>query len=248
MDRDPTHKQINEFRKSGYSVLNGAISPEDIADFRGRVHTYVSQMPNTRKAPHSRHLAGFHRFPAIKEIHDELAANDIVQSFMQKLYKGDHFATIGLSDITVNRSQQWHTDLLRGAYRKSLDDVDIWSIDAKPCVKVLVYLQSRKSLRIIPGSHMAESPLDDSKLEKEPYLKSAIQLDVSAGDLVLLDIRCVHRGSTDSEMADISLADNPKILISTVFGIKGDDFAEAMKLGNQLRMRDWDQRHLAGRI
>ena len=114
----------------------------------------------------------------------------------------------------------------------------------KSCIKVLAYLQSGKSLRIVPGSHLSPTPLDDALLNPHANLASIVQLELNAGDAVLMDIRALHRGSTDAEMNDPQLANNPKILLSTVFGATDSTFAHAMQAGNDYRMKQWDLKYL----
>jgi hypothetical protein len=59
-----------------------------------------------------------------------------------------------------------------------------------------------------------------------------------------MDIRALHRGSTDEEMRGLELADTPKILFSTVFGPIASAFTQAMQVGNAHRMAEWDRRFL----
>jgi hypothetical protein len=55
-----------------------------------------------------------------------------------------------------------------------------------------------------------------------------------------MDIRTIHRGSTEAEMATKGLGADAKILISTVFGDRSSKLAQAMQKGNAERMIDWD--------
>ena len=57
------------------------------------------------------------------------------------VYGPEEPVTIGLSDITVNRSQPWHTDLLRGAYARFLTPDMCWGDASRPCIKALLYLR-----------------------------------------------------------------------------------------------------------
>ena len=64
-----------------------------------------------------------------------------------------------------------------------------------------------------------------------------------AGDVILMDIRTIHRGATEAEMAAKDLGADAKILISTVFGDRYARLAQAMQRGNAERTVDWDVRH-----
>jgi hypothetical protein len=235
---------VADLRDQGFAILPGVFTTAEIEDFRETVTRHLGLMARTRSIAHAYHLAGFHRVETLVPLHAAIATNEPVQNFLCRYYDGQSFETIGLTDITVNRSQHWHTDLLRGAYSGFLADGSPWHETGHSCLKVLVYLQPGKSLRIAPGSHVAPSPLDDDQLEILAQASNPIQLHVEAGDVVIMDIRSLHRGSTDAEMSDPGLAHDPKILVSTVFGLSGSRFANAMKQGNALRLADWDRRHL----
>lgn len=203
-------------------------------------------MGQTRDVAHSYHLAGFHRFPSLSAIHARISSEEAINHFLSAYYSGRPYYTIGLSDITVNRSQQWHTDLLRGQYSRFLDKGIAWEKSGGSCIKALLYLQDGASLGIVPGSHLIPSPLDDTQLDGLARSQDLVWLSVRAGDVVMMDIRMLHRGSTDEDMQNPELAQTPKILVSTVFGLIGSAFTEAMQIGNAHRMVDWDRRFLPG--
>lgn len=244
---DAPAQLISEFCDNGYTVLPAAVPEAVVNDARRTVQNNLDRMGQTRAAAHSYHLAGFDRFTVFGDLHASLSRNERVGDFLTSLYGSAGFREIGLTDITVNRSQQWHSDLLRGPYSGFLADVNPWAKGTVPCVKALLYLQSGKSLRIIPGCHLSETPLDDAEIKKKVEGNDVTQLSLSAGDVVMMDIRSVHRGSTDEEMSRASLAIDPKILVSCVFGANGSRFADAMEKGNQVRMSDWDKRYLTRR-
>ena len=205
----------------------------------------IGMMGQTRSVAHSYHLAGFHRFPALSALHSDIVADGMINDFLASYYGGRPYCAIGLSDITVNRSQQWHTDLLRGEYSKFLAGSVPWIEQNTSCVKALVYLQDGASLSVIPGSHLTPSPLDDALLERAAQARTAVKVGVRSGDVVMMDIRILHRGATDEDMSRPELAENPKVLFSTVFGAIDSAFAQAMRTGNALRMADWDRRFLS---
>ena len=236
--------EASQLETQGFCILPQVFGAADIARFRAAVMREAETMGQTRNVAHARHLAGFHRFPKFAGLHAELVAEPGVNALLDRYYGGDSFYAIGLTDITINRSQHWHTDLLRGTYSHFLQDDLPWQAGERGCIKALVYLQSGKSLRIVPGSHLSPTPLDDVALERMAEQGSYAVLDVAAGEVVMIDIRSLHRGSTDAEMAAPALAHNPKILISTVFGAIHSRFAQAMQIGNAHRMQDWDARNL----
>ena len=231
-------------RSNGYCVMPSALDNSDVVRFRTIILNNLNIMGQTRNISHSFHLAGFHRFQELSGIHQEVISNNIVSSFLADYYNQDTAYAIGLTDITINRSQHWHTDLLRGEYSSYLANGLPWQNQNQSCIKILIYLQAGKSLRIVPKSHLLPTPLDDTQLASQATSSSHIQLGLNAGDIVLMDIRALHRGSNEDEMSDPKLAQNPKILVSTVFGATNSIFAKAMQIGNNNRMKQWDKKYL----
>ncbi|MBE1206654.1 phytanoyl-CoA dioxygenase family protein [Aminobacter carboxidus] len=229
----------------GFCVLPSVFDNAEIEAFRSACVNNLGCMGQTRDVTHSYHLAGFHRFPSLAKIHARIVTDDTINRFLAAYYGSSPYFALGLSDITVNRSQHWHTDLLRGRYSEFLKDCDPWA-EAMGSLKALVYLQGGASLRILPRSHLSPTPLDDSLLHTlAETAPGVVRVEVKAGDVVMMDIRALHRGSTDADMRNPALAQMPKILVSTVFGPVNSDLARAMQVGNAHRMADWDRRFLA---
>lgn len=231
----------------GYVVLRGAVDAEAVAGMRAVVGENLHRMGNTRPNPASRHIAGFHRVPALEPLHHAITSNPVLNEALAEVYAPGDFITIGLSDITVNRSQPWHTDLLRGKYASFLTPEMCWGDTGPGCLKALLYLQDGKSLKIRPGSHRRRLSLADDRDTVPSDARDVVPVEVKVGDIVLMDIRLVHRGSTEEEMLGTDLVEAPKILISTVYGAQGAALTQAMQVGNMHRMIDWEAAHLTGR-
>ena len=238
----------DKLQSHGFAVLPFAVDAPTVAEMRDLVCANLGRMANTRPNPASRHIAGFHRLPVLEPLHSKLTENPALNCALSEFYANRDYVTIGLSDITVNRSQPWHTDLLRGAYARYLTPEMCWGHGAVGCLKALLYLQDGKSLRVIPGSHLQPVSLADDSGVVPTDPKEVTEVAVQVGDIVLMDIRLVHRGSTEAEMAQADLVDAPKILLSTVFGEKDAPLTLAMEYGNAQRMRDWDAAHPAANI
>ncbi|MFN8829652.1 MAG: hypothetical protein ACK5W0_07245 [Labrys sp. (in: a-proteobacteria)] len=241
-DAQDMSMSVTELHDRGYAVLRAVFPPNEIAAFREVVLANLAAMAKTRRIDHAYHLAGFHRHASFRPLHERIANEPAINRFLAQYYTGT-YRTIGLTDITINRSQHWHTDLLRGAYGGFLADGSPWRDSANACLKALVYLQPGRRLHIVSGSHRTPSPLDDDALEALANKADPISVQVEAGDVVMMDIRALHRGATDAEMSDPALVSTPKILVSTVFGLDGSRFAEAMEAGNAKRLADWDMRY-----
>lgn len=232
-----------DLEMNGYCVLRAAFSQTEVAEMRRRSTQNFDRMGQTRNVAHSFHLAGFHRFSCFSALDEKITQNPMITGFLGEFFK-EEFGDIGLSDITVNRSQRWHTDLLRGPFAQLLKDVNPWADPKGACIKALVYLQGGKSLRIVRESHLNPTPLDDDALEKLAQSSQVEQLEINAGDVVMMDIRALHRGSTDQEMDQSSLVDCPKILLAKVFGRTSSAFCRTMRDGNAERMAAWDNKYL----
>jgi len=239
----PVNSQVKDIAERGYSVVRRAFDDVTITRMRHVIMNNLEFMSNTRPTKTARHIAGFHRFPRFEPIHAAISANAALMSVLESIYGERHIISLGLSDITINRSQPWHTDLLRGDYSKHLTS-EIWGEStARPCLKALVYLQHGASLQVVTGSH--RHPIDlSSDRNAVPTGDAKIEaVAAEAGDVILMDIRTIHRGSTEAEMATKILDADAKILISTVFGDRNSKLAQAMQKGNAERMIDWDVRN-----
>lgn len=156
---------------------------------------------------------------------------------------GPDARTIGLTDITVNRSQPWHKDLLRGRFRAELGVIDPCARWHGTVFKFLAYLQDSASLRVVTGSHRADIDLSTDEHAVPGAGDDVRTVAVEAGDIVVLDICATHRGSEEAAFATPDAERSPKILVSTVFGAESSDLTDRLELGNAVRLVDWTRRH-----
>lgn len=231
-------KFAGEIEKTGVAIIPGVFSTSDIEKARNQVLQNIDLMKNTRPSTSSRHLAGFHRYPRLESLHLMMTTDPVIQSHMEMVC-GVGVRTIGLSDITLNRSQQWHKDLLRGQYRTFMSDKTPCATFHGKMFKAIVYLQDSNSLKIIPGSHKQDISLDndDQAIPEDPREVQAIS--ATAGDVVVIDICTTHRGTTEAAYQSEKTPASPRILISTVFGAMNCEFTDNMETGNAARLRDW---------
>lgn len=236
---------VSAARRLGAAVVPGAFSPETIASARRLVLENRHLLRNTRPTPSAGHLAGFHRYAPLEPLHLMLTGNPVTMRYLTGLC-GDGLRTIGLSDITVNRSQQWHKDLLRGQFSHFLGTDEPCRRFHGSVFKVIMYLQDNASLRYVPGSQLVDVPLGGDS-EAIPDADQQIEtLEVRAGDAVIIDICTTHRGSEESAFSSPLVEQQPKILISTVFGAAHSALTDRMERGNMERLAAWMERH-AGR-
>jgi len=236
-------ENVKELQRSGFTVLKGVFSKETVAEARQQVLANRGLFKNTRPSPSAGHLAGFHRFPALESLHTMLTRNPVIRDFLKCALNGQNVRSIGLSDITINRSQQWHKDLLRGKYETYLDGSLSWEMGGAGVYKVLFYLQGGTSLKIIEGSHLKPIALDDDRKAEPRNADKVRGVCVEAGDVVIMDIRCSHAGADESVYASGKWDDEPRMLVSTAMGGVNGKLTQAMEKGNFQRLMDWMERH-----
>ena len=226
-------------QESGTGIV---FSRRDIELARAKVLSNLDLMKNTRSTASSRHLAGFHRYPELEPLHSMMTNHPLIKAYMTELC-GQSMRTIGLSDITINRSQQWHKDLLRGKYEHLMGVENPCSNSHGLAYKVILYLQDSTSLKVLTGSHKQDIPLGNDK-DAIPCDSSDIQnIKTKVGDAVIIDICTTHRGSREDDFISEAIQQNPKILISTVFGAANSKFINSMETGNAIRMGEWMTRN-----
>jgi len=229
---------VSRVRHEGVAVLPGVFSPAAISEARRLVLQHRHLLKNTRPTPSAGHLAGFHRYVPLEPLHLMLTGNPVVQGCMRELC-GEGFRTLGLSDITVNRSQQWHKDLLRGEFEHFLDTDEPCRQFHGTVFKVILYLQDSSSLKYLPGSQRQDIPLG-SDADAIPEAGRRVEtVTARAGDAVIIDICTTHRGSEESAFDSEETERSPKMLISTVFGAADSKLTDRMERGNTERLMAW---------
>jgi hypothetical protein len=236
-------QRLQELRRDGSTVLKSVFDQPTVNLSREQVMEHWCLYKNTRPTRSSRHLAGFHRYPELESLHNLLVGNTKVLNFMKLVLGGRRTRSIGLSDITINRSQHWHTDLLRGKYEPYLNGVDIWGSECAGVYKLLMYLQDGTSLKIVRGSHRVPLSLKNDEYAEPAANADVVNVSVKAGDVLVMDIRTSHRGSTEEVFLSGAYDNNPKILVSTALGLDGGKLTEAMEFGNARRLLDWQDRY-----
>ena len=232
----------DQLKRDGLTVLRSVFGTPSIQEARSQVLKNQHLFKNTRPTKSSSHLAGFHRFPTLESLHIMLTCNPIINEFIALLLNSHHARSIGLSDITINRSQHWHTDLLRGKYAHFIEEDLSWNQDANVVYKVLLYLQDGASLKYIQGSHLNPISLENDYCSEPNEDDIVMPVTVYAGDVVIMDIRCSHRGADETLYASGNWDNDPRILISTVLGGLNCPLATAMEVGNFHRLQDWMKR------
>jgi hypothetical protein len=239
--------QTAQLAETGYVVFKGLFDDATTTAARRTVLSHIELFRNTRPNPSSGHLAGFHRYATLEALHTLIATQPDILALVRAVTDCPDIRTIGLSDITINRSQEWHVDLLRGKYRQHLSPDLCWGADGGGVYKVLWYLQPGRSLRVLPGAHLSPRPLEHDGSSEPADPGQARQIVLDAGDMILMDLRLPHRGSSEAELAGNEHQLTPKILVSTVLGAASKAMTRAMEVGNFERLMDWDNRHQAHR-
>lgn len=241
------HDEIISLENNGYCILKNIFNSTELENYRKNIFNHLDLFPNTRPSPNSRHLAGFHRYTELVTIHSEILSNNKIKKVFSLIpgTGNGKWISIGLTDITINRSQQWHTDLLRGKYKSYINNDNFESINEGGVYKILLYLQEGKNLKVVPKSHKIFSPLNDNSSERFASKNDVKTLEIGQGDVIIMDIRLQHKGASEDEMMKKELNDNGKILISTVIGESSKKLTHQMMLGNSYRQIDWDEKYLS---
>lgn len=241
-DQGEVAQQSRQLIDHGFVVLD-ALPFDTIGKARKCVVEHVHLLKNTRPNASSGHVAGFHRYPELEPLHALVSSHAPALDILRVATGSERIRSIGLTDITVNRSQQWHVDLLRGKYQHYLNPEICWGPNGGGAYKVLLYLQPGATLRVIPGGHRKPVALDNDRNSEPANAADVVDVAVAAGGIVLMDIRLPHRGSTEEELRNEEFRRNPKILVSTVLAADDKPLAHAMERGNLERLLDWDAAH-----
>lgn len=234
--------RVHELRENGVTVLRGVFDRPTIAAARERVLANRRLFRNTRPTASAGHLAGFHRFPALEPLHAMLTGSAAIVDLVGLALRGDGVRTIGLTDITVNRSQEWHVDLLRGKFERFLTPASVWGPGGGGVYKALLYLNDSTSLQVAKGSHLQRVSLTDDGKAVPDASAEIVPVAVHAGDVVVMDLRCRHRGAPEEAYSAGQWDADPRILVSTVFGGAGRELTRQMEIGNFIRMMEWAAR------
>ena len=235
--------RVKELETAGITVLDGVYGRGVVAGARRSVLENVSLFKNTRATASARHLAGFHRFSELERLHALLSSDPSITEALTAAVGGNRVRAIGLSDITINRSQGWHKDLLRGKYSGYLSDSNVcWGPEGGGVYKVLLYLQSGSSLKVVRGSHRVPVSLERDSFCVPAGGEVTDLVPVSAGDVVIMDVRLTHRGASEAQCAAYDPSEESRILISSVYGRAAGGLTKAMEIGNLHRLMDWDCR------
>jgi hypothetical protein len=238
----PSESDPHALTHSGFVKLPGIFSSEQIADARALIAANADLLYQTRSTPNSLHLAGFHRYPELEPLHELLTQNYQITKLLSEV-AGGGIRTIGLSDITIDRSQEWHKDLLRGSFSQHISSNFPCRDHSGTAYKVILYLQTSSTLKISEGSHKIDVNLEDDTFAIPEDPSTVQQVSTEIGDVVILDICLSHRGSEESAVLQPREWNDKRILVSTVFGRDGATLTNQMELGNAFRLNDWVTRN-----
>ncbi|MDZ4731671.1 MAG: glycosyltransferase family 25 protein [Xanthomonadales bacterium] len=235
---------VRQLREHGHTTLKAAVDKAEVKNCRDQILNNLALFRRTRPATSALHLAGFHRFSKLEPLHTQLAGNPVVHRLLEHLRGSTAVQSLGLSDITINRSQCWHKDLLRGKFSSYLEDQEmIWGDNGGGVYKILFYLQAGSSLKVIRGSHKIPIPLDSDR-SSEPDENDLVEsIPVEVGDIVVMDIRMSHCGASEEVYASGKYDNDPRMLISTALGFSDQPLTRAMEKGNFHRLIDWLERN-----
>jgi len=234
---------VDSTKKQGYGVVKKLFDTNLLDSLRALIIKHIHLFENTRSYSASRHLPSFHIYKSLSSLM-ALSQNPDIKILLNSVL-GD-YKFLNFSDITINRSQPWHKDLLRGKYTKIYEGKKTICSDFHDHVyKLLFYLQDQSSLKIIKNSHIEDIDLHSDEFAQPNTSDEIIKINSKKGDAILLDICSTHAGSNDDECSSLDLFDqgNTKILITFVFGKTDSWLSGVMEEGNQARLIDWNKKY-----
>lgn len=231
-----------ELATNGLTILPDIFPLEVIERTRSQILEHYSLLLNTRPTASSRHLAGFHRYPEFENLHSLISCNPTILSFLKYVLNGQRIRNTGISDITVNRSQCWHKDLLRGPYQSFLDYDEVWKSEGE-IFRIVLYLQDSTKLKIVPGSHLEPISLESDYYAIPVNEDNVMAVPVKAGSVVIMDVRTTHRGGYEHDFEKINGNDSLSILVATTLGLDSSTFTAQLEYGNAYRLKKWMERN-----
>ena len=238
----PSDNDLRALAHFGFVKLQGIFSSQQIAEARALIAANADLLYQTRSTPNSLHLAGFHRYPELESLHELLTQESRITELLSEA-AGGRVRTIGLSDITIDRSQEWHKDLLRGRFSEYISSNFPCHDYNGTAYKVILYLQPSSTLKISKGSHKIDVNLDSDTFAIPEDPSTVQQVSTEVGDVVIIDICLSHRGSEDCEVLGPRKWTDKRLLVSTVFGRDGATLTTETELGNAFRLDDWVTRN-----
>lgn len=232
--------KTNELLMTGITVLDNIFSQDKIFDIRSQILQQRHLLKNTKPGEPSLHLAGFHQFPELESIHSDIMNSIKIIDFLKYVTKSQ-VKFIGNSDITINRSQHWHKDLLRGKFAEHHNSNSIWGKEIAGVYRVILYLQPSSSLKVIPGSHLEPTSLASDEY-CIPHDETSVQrVNVDIGDIAVMDVRTTHRGLSSEYIIKNCeyFKKNPSIMVATILGDVSAELTHELEVGNFMRQLDW---------
>ena len=175
---------------------------------------HIHLFENTRSYSVSRHLPSFHIYKPLSSLMALSQQPDI--NILLNNILGD-YKFLNFSDITINRSQSWHKDLLRGKYIKYYEGKKTICSDFHDHVyKLLIYLQDQSSLKIIKNSHLKDINLHSDEFAQPSTSDQIVQINSKKGDAILMDICLTHAGSNEDECSSLDLFDKIRSFLDSL--------------------------------
>lgn len=225
--------------------LEKVIAPEAIDNMRRLIASNLLYGSKTRDYDLNWHIPYFQRYSELESIHKYLLKQEPLNSAARSLLNSDKICSTSISDITVNRSQDWHKDLFRGPYRNLLP-MNKWNpFDEQIpfAYRCLVYLQDGKSLQVISGSDTQEVCLENDSFSKPQKEDQVITLQANAGDVIFFDIRTTHRGKSYNDCSRIKTMNGIPMMIGLTLTYRESRWLYWLEFLNRARLRDWHTKH-----
>ena len=273
-DQRPPAMLLQHLDADGYALLPGVIPRTLIVDLRRRAlafasaHSAAVMGAGQSSARDDGMMAGIktggllfadllapEHEAALRPMMSAALGSEAVQAALREAFNGSEFAFTGVGELQLNRTRDWHRELLHEPYL-STQKHDAWMRTSKgetySLFQLIFFLEAHDSdgdgeaLSVIPGSHRmrgcslpcgsnkrgyVEAP-DEWASSPTPPLRDPVALRPAIGDALLLDLRLIRRAAYRSHHSSGLSA------VGMSFGKVGSIFTQEHAEGGRLRQRD----------
>ena len=225
-----------DFHRDGYSVVRQLLSNDEVAALRQLIQTQYQTLPWLRgdQPPFTTGLVapglvGSPTWRPLLPVVTTTFSKPRLHAALKEALNNSKYTFADMAEIQVNRSCDWHRDVLHGndasAYKAG---GDLWSRAKSQyaMARLIIYLQphtdanDKSGLQVQPGTHLIPGCTSSAEcgrrqarrgMPPEPPLLAlpkgafapgaGIVLHPEAGDGILFDMRLVHRGQQHPPLA-----------------------------------------------
>lgn len=190
-----------ELNQLGYVVLDGVLSPQEVLTLRSFLSAALEKHHDGAdptagiQSDSSLYDAMWPDFFQVNPAWFDVFSNNRVVDALHQLL-GEPFILTRDSIVHWGYFPGWHTDTTTTETRGELSHLDpTWRM-----LTVGMYLQEGGGLEVVPESHRTPDPFVAMRRNRvgvdEWHPESSVEIPLAAGDVVIFDMRLIHRAAT----------------------------------------------------